>query len=511
MVTDFYDALKSRGLQDILRPVIFTPQLFHNYEKVEAFLDEIAFAPDNSILVYGDYDLDGLMFNLITKQLLDSLDCTNYCIFPYWKRTHDLDREAVRFCIQNKIEYFIIGDTASTSLELLQELSAYGIKVLVIDHHVCCYSYDDYPENVTVISSYIENQLQGFSKYAYSAAALAYVVYDLYAKSRSLNFAESSSAYALTSLYSDCMDMSNEFNRAIYYRAKSIEREKLPTFIRHFMNEHQAFNARFIGFWFAPRINALFRGENFELLNRYFFDSSLDSIGRSRCIEVINDYYKSNREMVQQLVDLIDVVEYEHFVIANEQTALDKCPTLLKNPQNYTGLIANKLSERYRKTSIVYALNNNYYKGSVRDLYGRSYLPIFKNFCYAAGHNAAFGIKINLLDLNYFFSRIEKIDTHYSIDTIPNEPIVVKHEFNSPDNTMIEDIALYNEFSGNSIPVAFFSKQLVGAMQEKVTRYYHRYDWGTDYFIQSDYAINFGTKMLIKPIRSGRTKLLYQG
>ena len=76
---------------------------------------------------------------------------------------------------------------------------------------------------------------------------------------------------------------------------------------------------------------------------------------------------------------------------------------------------------------------------------------------------------------------------------------------------MIEDIALYNEFSGSTIPVAYISKRLVGYMPYERNSYYEKYGWGDTYFIQSDYKIDFGTKMIIQPIRSGRTKLLYQG
>lgn len=510
MERDFYDALEQRGLMHMLYHVNYEPQLFHNYPKVRDFINDLVMNSDKKVLIYGDYDLDGLNFVLITKQFLNSLGLSNFEVFNYWKRTHELDRLAVRQCIQNKIDYFIIGDTASSDMETLVELMNYGIKVLVIDHHVCDYSYEDYPNNVSIINSQLENQIINQHKYAYSAAALAYVIYDYYARENNIGFSESNCAYAVTSLYSDCMDMSNKLNRALYYRALAIERENLPIYIKHFLSEYQSFNARFIGYWFSPRINSLFRGEFFDVLNKYFFDDSLDAADRARCIEIINEHYKDNREATKLLVDLIDAEEYENFVFADLETANAKHKKFIKYPQNYTGLVANKLSERYGKTAIVVCEHNNIYKGSVRDLHGKSYLQIFKQICYAAGHNSAFGLKINLLDLPHFKRQIAHIDDRYSIVKIPNEPIVIQYEYAEPDSALIEDIALYNEFSGDSVPVVYICKQLIGAMRERQTSYYYRYDWG-DYFVQSDYHIDFGTKMLIKPIKSGITKLLYQG
>lgn len=314
METDFYKALQNRGLLNMLQRVPYSIPQYHNFSRVAAMLDEIRKNPQRRILVYGDYDVDGLMFTLVTKSFLDCAECTNYVIFPYWKRTHELDREAVRFCIQEKFDYMIIGDTASSDLVSLRELVNYGAKVLVLDHHVCDTSYDEYPENVAVISTHIENRIADSTIYAYSAGALAYTVYDAYAVKHEIPYPEAISSYALISLYSDCMDMTNEHNRAIYYRAITVDREDLPKFILHFMNEYQAFNARFIGYWYAPRINALFRGENFELLNKYFFDSTLDAVQRSECIAQINEYYMQCRKLTKQLVDLVDVQELDHFV-----------------------------------------------------------------------------------------------------------------------------------------------------------------------------------------------------
>lgn len=510
MENDFYSALKKRDLLYVLERVEYRPGDYKGYDKMRLLFDEIAFKPNSKILIYGDYDPDGLMFTLITQNFLDSLMCSNVTIFPYWKRTHELDRGAVRMCIQGNYDYFIIGDTASNAISALNEIASNGTKIIVIDHHVTSYNYEDYNSNVAIINSQIENALIDKQQYAYSAAALAYSIYDLYAGEHYIEFDISNACYALVSLYSDCMDMSNRYNRAIYYRACSVERESLPNYILHFLNEFQTFGARFIGFWYAPRINSLFRSENFDLVNKYFFDAELNAIERAKCIEEINNIYKNDREFTNLLSDLVDVEELEHFVYANLDSAVEKNEYLNRKAYNYTGLVANKLSQRYNKTAVVICTHNDHYKGSVRDLYGRHYLELFKKMGYAEGHNSAFGIQIRFLDLREYRNRLDLIDKKYSIDSIPNEPIIIQHEYAEPDSTLLNDIALYNEFSGSAIPVTYIYKQLVGAMKESKNAYYYKYDWG-DFFVQSEHKLDFATKMIIKPIHSGRIKLLYQG
>ena len=78
----------------------------------------------------------------------------------------------------------------------------------------------------------------------------------------------------------------------------------------------------------------------------------------------------------------------------------------------------------------------------------------------------------------------------------------------TPDEFLVEDIAMYNEFSGQYLPVVYIRKQIIG-MREQKTKYNFKYQWG-DYFIQSDYSLGFGSYVLLKPIRSLKTKLIVQ-
>jgi single-stranded DNA-specific DHH superfamily exonuclease len=196
-------------------------------------------------------------------------------------------------------------------------------------------------------------------------------------------------------------------------------------------------------------------------------------------------------------------------VFCNLASGLAKTNLAFNNVQNYTGLIANKLCSKYGKAAIVVIMYENYYKGSFRDLLGRNYLSIFQQLCYANGHNAAFGMKIRAFDLGDFLDNLEMIDNEYNTGECSNRPIIIEHEFANPDNSLIEDMARYNEFSGASIPIALINKKLIGAMPEQITKYYYKYSWG-DYKIQSDTSISFGSKMLIKPVRGLTTKLIYQ-
>ena len=231
---DFYNVLSQKGLSQILLRVEYRPVNFYNQRHVNTYFDELLQDNNARVLVYGDYDVDGAMFTLTTCSVLRRLGITNFEVFHYRKRTHDLDKEAVRYCIQNKFDYFIIGDTASSSLDVLKQLASYGIKLLVIDHHMTTYDYDSFANaGVVIVNSTIENAIAGNEIYNLSAGALAFCVYDAYFRARGFEPLSSEAAYALVSLYADCMNMSNIINRGIYYLATSLNRSDLPKYILH--------------------------------------------------------------------------------------------------------------------------------------------------------------------------------------------------------------------------------------------------------------------------------------
>lgn len=501
---DFYNELAKRGLSSLLMKPKFKEPFFEGWSDVCDMLCDIV-TNDRSALIYGDYDVDGLMCAKTIVEGLRGLGCTNLDIYHYRTRTHALDPVSVTRCIQGQYEYMIITDTGSSDFALLRKLIDRGIKVIVLDHHNTDLTYEDFGDDIAMINTTIENQRGG--NFHLSAGALCYVVmYKLYHYLQ-VSLSDSLAAYAAISLFADCMDMSDELNRSIYFVAKCIPRDELPRCVQIFLNDYSAFNARYIGFWFSPRINAMFRSENLEVLNILFFKKDLNVIEEAKCVQEIEQIYTEIRELIGKVTDVIQVTEMQHFVVADLYSVDPFYSVEASKLYNYTGLIANKLSDRYGKTAVVYCYTDRYYKGSVRDIYGRNYLNIFKQLCYSAGHNAAFGLKVGLLQLDKFLENLRNVDNNYAIVDVQNEPIIMDYMYAEPDTALIEDMAQYNEFSCFAVPTVYLRKKLIGDMRETKTAYNYKYSWGT-FSIQSDYQLNFGRDILIKPIRSGKTKLL---
>ena len=211
--------------------------------------------------------------------------------------------------------------------------------------------------------------------------------------------------------------------------------------------------------------------------------------------------------MVLALADTIDYVELNNFILADLKSVSDYFKIYENKLYNYTGLIANKLSDRCGKPAVVYCPMVNYYKGSFRDISGRNYLQIFKQFCSAGGHGAAFGIKIPYLEFESFLHNFKRLDSDFPIAELQNKPIIFDYNYAKADTKLLRDMALYNEFAGQDIPLVYLRKVFSVNMTGGKAKYYYLYNWD-GCTIQSSFALNVGDTILLQPIRNNSLRAI---
>lgn len=499
-----YEIIESNGLRDFLRKPLYVNPQFNTLGRVLEYLKEIV-EGDQPVEIVGDCDVDGLMCILTLKNGLAGLGVNNVFVAEYTKRMHTLNPIAVQECIQNKCKYCIIADCGSNDVSLLRMLLSFGIKVIMLDHHMTSLDYEEYEElgDLAVINTTLEDE-----EYALSAGALCFCVMDALFKCYNRD-AQFLAPYAIVSLFSDCMCMRSDLNRSIYYHATSLLPEQLPPEIRMFMGEYHKFNNRFITFWMAPRINAMFRSENFDVLNKLFISDDSNTAVKARMLQRMNELYEADREMVSRVADFVEVEDAGGTMIVNLHSVNRHCNVVEHSLWNYTGLLANIVSSDNGKPAFVYCFNGTEYKGSVRDVFGRDLLSIFKQICLANGHKPAFGVKVAAFDMEEFLNDLHRVAKRLEIADVDNKPIVIDYHYLTPDRALIEDVAEINEFAGTGVPVVLLRKQLVGSIREVKTPYNYKYRW-EDYYLQSNHALSFGSMLLLRPTKAGTTKLLVQ-
>lgn len=502
---DFYSKLSELNAYSLLNNIPYEIINFHNSDLVDSFIRDILLY-NKKVLIYGDYDPDGAMCALQWIEFFKFLGHRNFIIYNYFQRMHTLDPLSVETAINNKVDYIIINDAGSGALSEFKRLQSRGIKCILLDHHKTENTYRDYPDNVAIINTTIENDLEGqINKYQVSAGGLVYLVLDRYLRKYKNKTYKKLACLALVSLYSDSMDMSNPINRSIYYEAISSPTDEYPDFFYDYLNEYVIVSRRFFEWILVPRLNALFRAERFNLLNRYLF-SKREFMHKEEISAIVSDvieFHGLSSEIVKKISDIVDYsLDFKNFVIADLNTVNGRIDYGALRIENYTGLVANNLAGRFGKPCICLYSNGNVIKGSFRDLQSRDFLSKFRIFSDSNGHPPAFGIRVDSYKFRDFIKNLNRLDNYLKNMDGKKEVITIKDYNPSPNSELLIDMAKYNEFSGSvSAPLALIEKRITGDMNCNKDKYgNYNYKWG-NYRIKSSNRLRVGSTVLLKPTK----------
>lgn len=501
-------ALDRRQLSYLLDPVEYHSPSFSTEGPVLDVIEK-HIRLGNHIKVYGDYDDDGFCCLECFKETFRHIGYKNYSVFNYRTRTHRVDTTLLSECLRTGVRLVIICDTGSSQVDLLERLVTYGIDVVVLDHHETVYQYKDYPENCYIINTMLENRLLKKDVFRVSAGALTYIICEKLIDRLGYRELPAIRCIALRSLYADSMDMSNDLNRSIYYHARKVGRARYPSCILDFMGEGEIISRRFISYSLSPKINSLFRTGNTYLLNKYLNRENTPTIDVDslvRQIVGVTDEYRPKIELAADLIsaDILENNNYNNFVLGNLSSVLNVVDIPEDILHHFTGVVANKLCVKFRKTAIVYADQGSYIKASLRDTLNRNYLKLFKTFCSAEGHASAFGINIPYKMFHNFVEDLKILDAEFSINSVSNSPIQATFDESQFSDEELFAMALFNEFSGQNIPIAFYDatwsrhlKPLSNYRNQENTSF--SYKIGGEYFLNSKTRIYPGVGIWMKP------------
>lgn len=420
------------------------------------------------VMLYGDYDADGLFSMLVWKEVFDCIGYSNYFLYQYTKRTHHISPFIVQQAIHGNAEYIIICDTGCSveDQNVLTSLKQYGLNIIVIDHHSSKYDYDALQREINVFNSFEEQDALNGDAVSGAYAAL------LVANVLCLDFlhkplANNAKCYALASMYSDVVDLSTKIGVALYNNVV-LQKLSMPAFMRAFNRYNYRIGKRFFQYIFNPPINACFRSEHFEDLN--FLLSQKVIYKKEKCIENILELhqfysklaatysFKFTQERFGNLLCCVyNLEEGEKFV----------------HIRNFSGLIANNIASAENCAVVVLFKMKNNYQGSFRDPFKRNFLSFFELFCNAGGHPPAFGITVPLDKIDFFKKNLIEMGARTS-DNKDEKYIYIPSECIETISDL-QIVALYNEYmnTNKSVVLKVICKKVSLIKSTSFYKYYN--------------------------------------
>src|SRR4030042_5478048 len=117
-------------LQDLL-----DPHLFSDIDKATGLVKKAA-RNKKKIMVFGDYDVDGITSLALMKNTLDEIGASVITYLPHRiKEGYGLNKDILQLVRHKKADLLITVDCGTNSLSQIQELRQHNIEVIVTDHH----------------------------------------------------------------------------------------------------------------------------------------------------------------------------------------------------------------------------------------------------------------------------------------------------------------------------------------------------------------------------------------
>ncbi|OGJ37823.1 MAG: single-stranded-DNA-specific exonuclease RecJ [Candidatus Pacebacteria bacterium RIFOXYB1_FULL_39_46] len=301
------------------------------------------------ILVFGDYDADGICATAIMWEALYDLGAQVLPLIPHReKHGYGLTWAAIQELEKRTLPSLIVTvDTGIVAIEAVQDLVAKGVEVIITDHHQ---PEATLPEALAIVHST-----------AVSGAAVAWFL------ARELNELAVQKSLDLVGLatVSDMMPLQG-INRSLVFHGlqaiNKLTRLGLKALIKVANLQNKKIDAGMIGYTLAPRINAMGRlSHGLDALRL------LCTTSETRAMALATIVDDTNLDRQQLTTDLMQIAKQQ--VIGQKKESL-----LIAHSADFhegvIGLIAGKLANWYAKPVIVISTRGEVAKASARSVPG---------------------------------------------------------------------------------------------------------------------------------------------
>lgn len=430
------------------------------------------------IVIYGDYDVDGVTsVSILYMYLRGRGGNVRYYIPTRVGEGYGMSVAAIDKIVSDGVDLIITVDTGITAVEEADYVKSLGVSLVITDHHEC---HDVIPDAEAVINPRQQNCPYPFKELA--GVGVAFKLLCAMEKKLSPDDSLGECVKRIAKEYADLvaigtvadvMPVKDENRLLVSYGLRLME-ESPRDAITELMNAASGDAGKFkqkkkitsgiIGFTIAPRINAAGRIKDASIAVEMFLADT-----REKAAEYANMLCEINRERQTEENLIIESakekIEREH--------DFDNDPVIVLDDKNWhhgvIGIVASRITEKYKRPSILISFESDENDGSSGDVgkgSGRSIkgMNLVEALTYCSdllvkygGHELAAGLTVTRENLPEFRRRINEY-ARDKLGTEPSEPSVnADIELTPSDIDMRSAKELYNfEPFGVSNPVPVF-------------------------------------------------------
>ena len=439
-----------------------------------------AIKDSEKILIFGDYDVDGITSTSILFNFLQNTGADTHYYIPHrTKEGYSLQVTHISdYAIPNKFDLIITVDCGASSHEAVKTAQNAGIDVIITDHHIISVKI---PPAYAVVNPKRHDCKVGFDNLAGVGVVFVLIIclrkylreMHLWQDRPEPNLKNLCDLVALGTL-ADSVPLVDE-NRIFTAAGINIiktgnNRPGIEALLKIGQIKTSHINSEDIAFKLVPRLNASGRMEHGKLSVEILTTESLnDAVLRVASLEELNILRKETE---------LNIISEIHSYLLENPNELDKS-TLVLSAENWhegvLGIVASRLVDQYFRPVVIISTKNGIGKGSARSIPGFNlYEGLAKcsdDLVAFGGHSMAAGLKIELENIERFKTNFDHTFTECVKPDVftPNFSIDCELGFDDITDRLIDEIEILAPFgSGNPEPlfiaknVEVFSSKFVG-------------------------------------------------
>ncbi len=416
----------------------------------------LAIARKERIMVYGDYDVDGvtsvaLVYRFISRYYSN----IDYYIPDRYEEGYGVSKRGIDYAAETGVRLIIVLDCGIKAVEEITYAKECGIDFIICDHHV--------PDEVLPPAVAILNPKRRDNHYPYthlSGCGVGFKFMQAFAADNGIEFNRLHELLDLcaVSIASDIVPVTGE-NRILAYhglrRLNSNPSIGLQAIVEVCGLADRELTMNDIIFRIGPRINASGRMQNgkeaVQLLVENDYSTALNQASH---INLYNEARKDlDRKMTEQATEQVSAMkgleERRGIVIYNEEWH-----------KGIIGIVASRVTEQYYRPAVVLTRSGDMATGSARSVTGfdvykavQSCADLLENF---GGHTYAAGLTLRVENVPEFSQRFEAYVAEHILDeqTQPSLDITAVLDFNEVDFEFYKQLRKFAPFGpGNERPL----------------------------------------------------------
>ena len=351
------------------------------------------------ITIFGDYDTDGACATALMQRFFREIGITVTPMLPHRVRDgYGLSVAAVDRVVANGKGLLITVDNGTSAHEAVRHAQNAGIDVIITDHHQC---KEELPAAFACVNPHRSDSTYPFKNLCGAGVAFKLLMAlrkqlrdDGFFKTAQPNL-QNYLPYVAIATIADVMPLTGE-NRILVKHGIQILKTHPCTGLAALMRlaeiEPQVLDAEAVAFRIAPRLNAAGRMAEPEIALHCL--ASDDVVLAMTAAEQLNRLNGERQASEKRILAALETPSLQEQLERVSGIAIGDATY----PVGVVGIIAGRLTRRYRKPTVVVSFENGIGKGSVRSLPNLDVIPILEA-CAAhlvafGGHNAAAGITV---------------------------------------------------------------------------------------------------------------------